>query len=130
MKQSTLTRPAKRRHSDLERGKLRAGTAFILPALILCMVFMVYPLFEVIRYSLTDWNGIAQDYNYVGLSNYGEITKIDGFKDMMIFLALGGLYAATSLWLLMSYEFIPSGMATTIHFLYPQNPYNTLHHKK
>jgi len=42
-----------------------------------------------------------------------------GFKDMMIFLALGGLYAATSLWLLMSYEFIPSGMATTIHFLYP-----------
>lgn len=42
-----------------------------------------------------------------------------GFKDTMIFLALGGLYAATSLWLLMSYEFIPSGMATTIHFLYP-----------
>lgn len=42
-----------------------------------------------------------------------------GFKDMMIFLALGGLYAVTSLWLLMSYEFIPSGMATTIHFLYP-----------
>ena len=84
MKQSTLTRPAKRRHSDLERGKIRAGTVFILPALILCLVFMVYPLFEVIRYSLTDWNGIAQDYNYVGLRNYGEITKIDGFKDMMI----------------------------------------------
>ncbi len=42
-----------------------------------------------------------------------------GFKDMMTFLALGGLYAVTSLWLLMSYEFIPSGMATTIHFLYP-----------
>lgn len=42
-----------------------------------------------------------------------------GFKDMMMFLALGGLYAATSSWLLMSYEFIPSGMATTIHFLYP-----------
>ena len=42
-----------------------------------------------------------------------------GFKDLMMFLALGGLYAATSSWLLMSYEFIPSGMATTIHFLYP-----------
>lgn len=42
-----------------------------------------------------------------------------GFKDMMMFLSLGGLYAATSLWLLMSYSCIPSGMATTVHFLYP-----------
>ena len=42
-----------------------------------------------------------------------------GFKDLMMFLSLGGLYAATSLWLLMSYSYIPSGMATTVHFLYP-----------
>lgn len=32
---------------------------------------------------------------------------------------LGMLYAATALALLMSYNFMPSGMATTIHFLYP-----------
>ena len=51
-----------------------------------------------------------------------RITRHDlkiGFKDLMMFLALGGLYAATSLWLLTSYKYIPSGVATTIHFLYP-----------
>lgn len=32
---------------------------------------------------------------------------------------LGMLYAATALFLMRSYEWIPSGIATTIHFLYP-----------
>lgn len=32
---------------------------------------------------------------------------------------LGALYALTALGLLISYNYIPSGMATTIHFLYP-----------
>lgn len=34
-------------------------------------------------------------------------------------LALGVLYAITSLLLILSYKWIPSGIATTIHFLYP-----------
>lgn len=33
--------------------------------------------------------------------------------------ALGFLYALTSLGLILSYQYIPSGVATTIHFLYP-----------
>ena len=84
MKQSTLTASPKRRRSQLERSKMRAGTMFILPSLILCLMFMVWPLVEVIRYSLTDWNGISRNYNYVGLSNYGGITQIQGFNEMMI----------------------------------------------
>ena len=32
---------------------------------------------------------------------------------------LGGAYASTSLFLTASYLYIPSGVATTIHFLYP-----------
>lgn len=39
--------------------------------------------------------------------------------DAMMFIALGFLYAATAMGLLRSYDFIPSGVATTIHFLYP-----------
>ena len=84
MKQSTLTATPKRRKSQLERSKMRAGMVFILPSLILCLMFMVWPLIEVIRYSLTDWNGISKDYAYIGLANYGEITKIEGFNEMMI----------------------------------------------
>ena len=84
MKQSTLTASPKRRRNQLERSKMRAGTVFILPSLILCLMFMVWPLIEVVRYSLTDWNGISRNYNYVGLANYGGITKIEGFNEMMI----------------------------------------------
>lgn len=39
--------------------------------------------------------------------------------DFGILVLLSVLYAATSLVLLLSYEYIPSGVATTIHFLYP-----------
>lgn len=34
-------------------------------------------------------------------------------------LALGIFYASTSMGLTLSYEYVPSGVATTIHFLYP-----------
>ena len=84
MKQSTLTAAPKRRRNQLERSKMRAGTMFILPSLILCLMFMVWPLIEVVRYSITDWNGISKSYNYVGLSNYTHITEIEGFREMMI----------------------------------------------
>ena len=83
MKKPTLTLP-KRRFSPLERTRMRSGLAFILPSFILCLLFMIWPLIEVVRYSFTDWNGVAETYNYVWFDNYKEITKIDGFKDMMI----------------------------------------------
>lgn len=40
-------------------------------------------------------------------------------RDVLTFIYLGSLYAITSLWLLKSYSFLASGVATTIHFLYP-----------
>lgn len=83
MKQSTLTKP-KRKPNALERNKIRSGMVFILPSLILCAMFMLWPLVDVVRYSFTDWNGINAEYNVVGLKNYLNITKIDGFKQMMI----------------------------------------------
>ena len=68
MKKPTLTLP-KRRYSPLERTRIRSGLVFILPSVILCLLFMVWPLFEVIRYSFTDWNGVAAEYNYVLFDN-------------------------------------------------------------
>ena len=38
---------------------------------------------EVLRYSLTDWNGLSATYNYVGLTNYKNLVHIDGFGQMM-----------------------------------------------
>ena len=42
-----------------------------------------------------------------------------GRGDCKWLVLLGVLYAATSMALLYSYDYIPSGVATTVHFLYP-----------
>ena len=39
--------------------------------------------------------------------------------ELLKILVLGVLYAGTSLALIISYSYIPTGIATTIHFLYP-----------
>lgn len=44
--------------------------AFTLPALLLYLFFVVYPMVSGLYYSLTDWNGISPTYNFVGLKNY------------------------------------------------------------
>lgn len=48
----------------------------------------------------------------------GKNFRID-FKQGTKLTVLGWFYAATAMWLLESYSMIPSGIATTIHFLYP-----------
>ena len=83
MKQSAPTK-SKRKGNQLERNKFRSGLVFILPSLALCVIFMIWPLVEVVRYSFTDWNGIAKEYNYIGLRNYLNVPKIDGFGEMMV----------------------------------------------
>jgi len=83
MKKPDLTL-RKRRFSPLERTRNRSGLIFILPSFILCALFMLWPLFEVIRYSFTDWDGVNPEYNYIWFNNYKAISQIDGYKEMMI----------------------------------------------
>ncbi|MEG1622232.1 MAG: DMT family transporter [Alistipes sp.] len=40
-------------------------------------------------------------------------------RDLVVLAGLGALYLSTSLGLLLSYNYIPSGVTTTINFLYP-----------
>lgn len=42
----------------------------VVPALVLIIVLNHYPLVELVRYSLTDWNLLKLDYDYVGLKNW------------------------------------------------------------
>ncbi len=46
---------------------------FTLPAVLLYLYFIVYPLLNGLYYSLTDWNGIGRSYQFVGLANYYKI---------------------------------------------------------
>lgn len=46
---------------------------YVLPALIAYLLFKLYPAILGFYYSLTDWNGIDQSYEMIGLANFKEI---------------------------------------------------------
>ena len=43
---------------------------FTVPGFLLYAFFFITPVVLGIYYSLTDWNGISQKYNFVGIENY------------------------------------------------------------
>lgn len=62
--------------------QLKEYAVFVLPTC-LCMILVeLIPFFNGIYYSLTDWNGVSSDFNFVGLVNY-----IDAFRDGGAFLS-------------------------------------------
>lgn len=64
-------------------SKYGAGYLFILPALLLYLVFIIYPFINSFYLSLTRWNGAAPVKEFVGLQNY--ITLI---QDKLFWLSL------------------------------------------
>lgn len=46
---------------------------FLLPALVIFTAFVIYPLVGSLYYSLTDWDGLSPDLNFVGLANFQQI---------------------------------------------------------
>ena len=48
---------------------------FYVPALAFFAVFVVFPFFDGIRISFTDWNGFLPHYNFVGLDNYRRLIE-------------------------------------------------------
>ncbi len=46
---------------------------FLLPAVILFVLFLVYPILRSVYYSLFNWNGLGPATKFVGLSNFQQI---------------------------------------------------------
>lgn len=46
---------------------------FLLPALILFLLFVIYPIFRSVYFSLFDWNGLGPAVDFVGLQNFKDI---------------------------------------------------------
>ena len=67
---------------------------FLLPALILFLLFVIYPIFRSLYFSLFDWNGLGPAVDFVGLKNFTDI-----MTDKVFLKALGnvGLIVAFSL---------------------------------
>lgn len=65
------------------RAQVRLAVALVTPAVILVVVFFLYPLASAIYYSLIDFNGVDPSPPFVGLSNYVQM-----FQDPEVWHAL------------------------------------------
>ena len=52
-----------------------ARWVFVLPALIIVGVLLIYPIFSSLYYSLTTKHLIKQSYDFIGLQNYISVLK-------------------------------------------------------
>lgn len=52
---------------------LSVGYAFILPALLVYLVFFIYPFVVSVYYSLTNWDGVSPVKEFVGLANFRRL---------------------------------------------------------
>lgn len=58
---------------------------FTVPATVLYCIFFIYPIAIGIMYSFTDWNGLAKDFKFIGLSNYIEAFTNKRFQNAVLF---------------------------------------------
>ena len=72
----------KKKTTKFERQRTVTGALFLLPVLLFVAFFVIWPLIQVIILSFTDWNGVSKTYNFIGFSNYENLTSIVGFWDM------------------------------------------------
>jgi raffinose/stachyose/melibiose transport system permease protein len=59
------------------------GLLFILPALVLFVLFGLYPFLRTVQISFNEWDGISSSMRFIGLENY-----LLAFKDRIWWLAL------------------------------------------
>ncbi|WP_159881495.1 carbohydrate ABC transporter permease [Paenibacillus puerhi] len=50
---------------------------FVLPALLMYVVFWIFPILKLFQYSVSDYNGFVQNFNYIGFDNYTQLLKED-----------------------------------------------------
>jgi len=95
--------------SPLRRQQASYGVLFVIPGLIIYLIFMIYPFFNTIYLSFTDWNGVAPAKDWTGLSNYARMfadgAALKAFANNVIWVILGtvspvilGLFEALLVW--------------------------------
>ena len=72
--------PAKKRTVNLERREAATGIVLMLPAIILLIMFTIYPIFYLIYSSMYDGNLISPVRNFVGLNMYARLFNSVDFR--------------------------------------------------
>jgi multiple sugar transport system permease protein/raffinose/stachyose/melibiose transport system permease protein len=71
-----LDRPASRRGRTRRTLRSFSNFLYVVPALVLFVVFVLYPIIFIFQASLLEWNGFAQG-KYVGFANYVKLFTDD-----------------------------------------------------
>ena len=97
---------------------------FLLPALILFLLFVIYPIFRSIYFSMFDWNGLGPAVDFVGLQNFKDILTDQVFLKalrnvlLIIVFSLGlQLPLALALAVLVGHDLPGRGLFRTIFFM-------------
>ncbi len=97
---------------------------FLLPALILFLLFVIYPIFRSIYFSLFDWNGLGPAVDFVGLQNFKDILNDQVFLTalrnvlLIIVFSVGvQLPLALALAVMVGRDLPGRGMFRTIFFM-------------
>ncbi|MGZ8514367.1 MAG: carbohydrate ABC transporter permease [Candidatus Limnocylindrales bacterium] len=77
------------------RAKWTTIVVFLLPALALYILFVLFPIIQAAHYSLFKWNGLQPLTDFIGLKNYQVALANDGFRTavgnnlLVVVLSLG-----------------------------------------
>ncbi|MBB6451316.1 raffinose/stachyose/melibiose transport system permease protein [Geomicrobium halophilum] len=88
-----------------KRKKTRIILGFIIPALVIYMIFTIYPIIATLNYSLTDWSGVSGESDFVGIQNYINLLGDSTFWQALqnnLFLVLVSVFLQIPLGLLMA----------------------------
>lgn len=87
----TLQAPSGTSGRRRRRAGIHPPVWFIIPAILIYSVIVVYPNAQGYYFSLTDWNGFTADVNFVGFENFARV-----FDDPRSFEALVNTFALTA----------------------------------
>lgn len=71
--------------SALKQEKIRTYTIMMMPGFVLYSIFFILPIVLGFYYSLTDWNGLALNFQFIGLKNYNAIFHDKAFLKVLLF---------------------------------------------
>lgn len=72
LKRTTIRRPSQNPLQKALSDEKTIGWLFVLPALLMYGLFVLFPLFQSVRYSFFRWDGIGE-MRWIGLDNYATI---------------------------------------------------------
>jgi raffinose/stachyose/melibiose transport system permease protein len=120
---TALTPASRRRSPRLGRMPWATIIVFLLPALLLYGLFVLYPIVQSARYSLYDWNGFGPLQDFIGLDNFRNVFRDARFREalthnviLVVLSLLLQLPAALALALLLNARVTGRAVMRTVFF--------------